>query len=78
MKLYILTLTLIWSLFVFALPAHAYLDPGSGSMALQVLLGGLAAVLVVVKIYWSRLMKFFGLKKKSEPEATDSSSTNLN
>jgi len=78
MKKWILFLTFVWSLFVFALPAHAYLDPGSGSMALQALLGGLAALMVVVKLYWSRLMKFFGLKKNSEPEATDPSSTNLN
>ena len=36
-------------------PAHAYLDPGSGSMLLQVLLGGFAAVGVVVRLYWQRL-----------------------
>ncbi len=78
MKKWIFSLTLIWSFLVFALPAQAYLDPGSGSMALQALLGALAAVMVVVKIYWSRLITYFGLKKKTEPEPPDSSSTNLN
>lgn len=32
-------------------PAHAYLDPGTGSMILQ----GLAAGLVAVLAFWSRL-----------------------
>jgi hypothetical protein len=35
-------------------PAFAYLDPGTGSILLQVLLGGVAGGLVVVKLYWSR------------------------
>ena len=35
-------------------PVSAYLDPGSGSILLQVLLGGFAAVGVIVKLYWNR------------------------
>ncbi len=41
-------------------PAHAYLDPGTGSMLLQLLLGGVAGVLVVGKLYWHRVQAFFG------------------
>lgn len=41
-------------------PAHAYLDPGSGSMILQVLLGGIAGAAVVIKMYWRRFLAFFG------------------
>lgn len=37
------------------IPVEAYLDPGSGSMLLQVLLGGFAAVGVIAKLYWHRL-----------------------
>ena len=37
-----------------AAPAQAYLDPGTGSMILQVLLGGIAGVAVVVKLYWKQ------------------------
>ena len=40
-------------------PAAAYLDPGSGSLILQVLLGGVAAVGVLVKLSWHRLLEFF-------------------
>jgi hypothetical protein len=45
----------------------AYLDPGSGSMILQILAGGLAAVAVTAKLYWGRLMKFLRIRK-DEPE----------
>jgi len=45
-------------------PAHAYIDPGVGGMLLQLLLGGVAGALVVIKLYWHRLKgavaKIFG------------------
>jgi hypothetical protein len=47
----------------------AYLDPGSGSMILQIIAGGLAAVAVTAKLYWGRLMKFLRIRK-DEPEAS--------
>jgi len=43
--------------------AHAYLDPGTGSLLLQGLLAALAATAVVVKIYWQRVLRFFGSRK---------------
>jgi hypothetical protein len=46
----------------------AYLDPGSGSMILQVLAGGLAAIAVTAKLYWNRLLKFFRIKKDEDEE----------
>ena len=48
--------------------AHAYLDPGTGSMLLQVILGGVAAVGVAVKLYWHKLRVAFGMSKKEDPE----------
>lgn len=39
-------------------PAWAYLDPGTGSMMLQVLLGGIAGAMVVGRLYWDRLREF--------------------
>lgn len=39
-------------------PAHAYLDPGTGSIALQLLLGGMVALLATVRLYWDRLKSF--------------------
>ena len=48
--------------------AHAYLDPGTGSMMLQVILGGIAAVGVAIKLYWHKLRVAIGLGKKEESE----------
>ena len=43
-------------------PAHAYLDPGTGSMILQMLLGGVAGAAVAGKFYWHRLRSLLGFK----------------
>jgi len=43
-------------------PALAYLDPGTGSMVLQLLLGGIAGVIVIVKMYWERVATLFRRK----------------
>lgn len=48
--------------------AQAYLDPGTGSMLLQVILGGVAAIGVAVKLYWHKLRVAFGMGKKEESE----------
>jgi hypothetical protein len=45
----------------------AYLDPGSGSMILQILAGGVAAVAVTAKLYWNRVLRFLHIRK-DEPE----------
>ena len=49
--------------------AYAYLDPGTGSALLQGLLAALAAIAVIVKLYWYRLLRFFGIRK-IEPAQT--------
>ena len=48
--------------------ASAYLDPGTGSMMLQVILGGIAAVGVAIKLYWHKLRVAIGLGKNEEDE----------
>jgi hypothetical protein len=45
--------------------AHAYLDPGTGSIILQVLLGGAAGLVLAGKLYWQKLVAILGLKRKS-------------
>jgi hypothetical protein len=50
------------------LPALAYLDPGTGSMLLQVILGGVAAVGVALKLFWYRIIRFLGFGKNTENE----------
>ena len=36
-------------------PAHAYIDPGSGSYMLQLAMAGLMAIVFSVKMSWQRL-----------------------
>ena len=45
----------------------AYLDPGTGSMLVQLLVGGAAAAGVALKLYWHRLLRLFRIRK-AEPE----------
>ena len=47
-------------------PASAYLDPGSGSMFLQLLLGGVAGLMLAIKIFWRRILGIFGIHKKDD------------
>lgn len=37
----------------------AYLDPGSGSVILQAIAGGFAAVAVTAKLWWKRVTGIF-------------------
>lgn len=54
----------------FSRDAFAYLDPGTGSMLLQLLLGGVAGALVVGKLYWQRLKDLlFGGRRNVAVEA---------
>jgi len=45
--------------------AHAYLDPGTGSMLLQSFIGAIAAAGMVLSIFWQRIKIAFyeGMEK---------------
>ncbi len=51
-------------------PAQAYLDPGTGSILLQMLLGIFAGAAVVGRLYWDRLKSFF----RRDPVSSESKS----
>ena len=53
----------------------AYLDPGSGSMILQILAGGAAAVGVGVTMTWRRLLRFLRIRKPEEDVASPASTS---
>jgi hypothetical protein len=55
LKLFCLIVVLI----SYTSPAYAYLDPGTGSMLLQGLIAGLAAIISVSSIYWQKVKSFF-------------------
>jgi hypothetical protein len=54
----IMTFILVF-FFVFASNACAYLDPGTGSYILQLLIAGIASAVLAVKIFWEKIIVFF-------------------
>ena len=44
----------------------AYIDAASGSMLLQVILGGAAAVAVALKMWWRRVLRILHIRKPEE------------
>lgn len=50
--------------------AYAYLDAGTGSMILQVLLGGFAGLALVGKLYWHRLLVMLRIRH-DEPASAE-------
>ena len=52
-----------------SLPAFAYLDAGTGSMILQVLLGGFAGLAMVGRLYWHRILVTLRIRSDAPAEA---------
>ncbi len=56
--------------FLFPRNSYAYLDPGSGSYLIQILLAGLFTVSAVLKMFWRKITAFvsglFCKKNKNE------------
>jgi hypothetical protein len=49
-----------------------YLDPGSGSMIIQILIAVLLGLGVALRASWSTIKKYFGAKPKPEEEDDNS------
>lgn len=48
------------------LNAHAYLDPGTGSILLQGLIAAVAGVFITGKLYWARIKSMLGFGPKPD------------
>jgi hypothetical protein len=58
-------------LVIVSLPAHAYLDAGSGSYMLQMSLAGVMAVSFTLKTYWHRIREgVAGLRSHADRAAS--------
>ena len=66
----IFSLSCIVVLIIFPTKAFAYLDPGTGSIILQAILGFIAATIASISIYWEKfkslISKLFGKKKENK------------
>ncbi len=65
------TLIMLGILVLAAQPAHAYLDPGSGSFFLQILLGGIAGIGVAFSLFWQKILIFFRFRKADTQVSDD-------
>lgn len=57
-----MVLSVVPALFLLDLPGetHFYIDPGTGSIVLQAVIGGLLAALVALKLFWNQIKAFLG------------------
>jgi hypothetical protein len=60
---------IVWTI-VFGRLILSYLDPGTGSFIIQLLIGGLLSSLFLVKIFWKRIT---GILKRSDKSAAEPS-----
>ena len=59
-------------------PAHAYLDPGTGSILLQGLIAAVAAVTVGARIYFTKIRGLFRSQKPTpSPERDEQDESKL-
>lgn len=56
------------------LPTVAYLDPGTGSMVLQLVIGGVLGGLLAIKLLWKRVIGFFTGKRADSDGASSGGS----
>jgi len=66
---------ILLALALVALPsqAHAYIDPGAGSMFLQMLIAAVVFGGVMIKMWWTRIKMFFTGKKEPRDHGQDNS-----
>jgi len=57
-------LLMVGMLLLQPLDAFAYIDPTSGGLLIQLLLGGLAGLGVIARLYWGKIQKVF--RRKTE------------
>lgn len=71
MRIFILVFTLI---LILPTPSFAYLDPATGSMIIQGIIGAIAGLVVAVRLYWQKIKSFFSRTKQSD--AVDDKNSN--
>jgi len=58
-KIFVALILLVVFSLVFPSTSYAYLDPGSGSFLLQMIIAGLIAASFAIKTFWRNIKNFF-------------------
>ena len=61
-------LFIFYIFFLLPFDAQAYIDPGSGSIIIQAIIGVVATVGTTVTIYWEKIKYFFKKNKKKDDD----------
>jgi len=62
-----LPITIIFLFYqLFVSDAYAYLDPGTGSMIIQSLVGVFIAIGIALKVYWTKIKYAFSERKSTK------------
>ena len=69
-RAHILSLSILLGLVLLVFPpsAHAYVDPGTGSYVLQIIVAGIAAASFSLKLFWGRIRAYFSKTPPVEQE----------
>ena len=70
----LLRILAVFALFYLIFPgaAYAYLDPGTGSYILQLLMAGLVGLLFATKLYWNKIKTLYtNLISRGEKQKDD-------
>ena len=66
----------VWVFWFIAAPyAHAYIDPGSSSFIVQMLIGAAAGAALAIATFWRRILGFFRRNKGDSEGAGGASGT---
>jgi len=49
-----------------------YIDPGTGSLIIQILIGFFVSSAVMLKVFWKKIVSLFGKKSKKDDEENES------
>ena len=67
----VLTCLLLTGILLFgSVPAHAYIDPGTGSALIQGLIAAVAMAGIMLKLYWHRIRGLFGRKTDRDSKSS--------
>lgn len=57
--------------FILSVDAYGYIDPGTGSYIIQLLIAAFVGISLSVRIFWKRIVRLFRGKKPPQKEPVD-------
>ena len=71
MRFDIVVVTVVSTITVWPSECFAYIDPGTGSILIQGIIGAIAAIGVTLKLYWHRIVALFRRTSTEDGASSD-------